>query len=130
MLYSNRCTAHIALEDYTKAMEDADECIRLQPNWAKGYLRRGSVFFRMGPSHRVMSRHATPRHAAPTKPAPTTSHHGSISFRTGAPLETRPERSACLRVAVPHPAAGRLEKSESVLKEGLELDPGNEARGS
>uniref|UniRef100_A0A7S3W520 Uncharacterized protein n=1 Tax=Emiliania huxleyi TaxID=2903 RepID=A0A7S3W520_EMIHU len=69
VLYSNRCTAHIALEDYTKAMEDADECIRLQPNWAKGYLRRGSVFFRMG----------------------------------------------------------RLEKSESVLKEGLELDPSNEA---
>ena len=22
--------------------------MRLQPNWAKGYLRRGSVFFRMG----------------------------------------------------------------------------------
>ncbi len=29
-------------------MEDADECVRLQPSWAKGYLRRGSVYFRMG----------------------------------------------------------------------------------
>jgi len=48
VLYSNRCTAYIALENYEKAMEDADECIRLQPHWAKGYLRRGSVFFRMG----------------------------------------------------------------------------------
>merc|ERR1712176_655456 len=50
-------------------MEDADECIRLQPNWAKGYLRRGSVFFRMG----------------------------------------------------------KLEMAEHVLKEGLELDPINDA---
>lgn len=69
VLYSNRCTAFIALENFEKAMEDADECIRLQPNWAKGYLRRGSVFFRMG----------------------------------------------------------KLEKSESVLKDGLELDPSNDA---
>jgi len=69
VLYSNRCTAFIALEEYDKAMEDADECVRLQPSWAKGYLRRGSVYFRMG----------------------------------------------------------QLEKSEVVLKEGLELDPGNDA---
>merc|ERR1719421_2706340 len=69
VLYSNRCTAYIALENYDKAMEDADECVRLQPSWAKGYLRRGSVYFRMG----------------------------------------------------------QLEKSEVVLKEGLELDPGNDA---
>jgi len=69
VLYSNRCTAYIALEQYDKAMEDADECVRLQPSWAKGYLRRGSVFFRMG----------------------------------------------------------ELEKAEVVLKEGLELDPGNDA---
>jgi len=69
VLFSNRCTAYIALEQYDKAMEDADECVRLQPSWAKGYLRRGSVYFRMG----------------------------------------------------------QLEKSEVVLKEGLELDPGNDA---
>ena len=69
MLYSNRCTAYIALEQYERAMEDADECVRLQPTWAKGYLRRGSVYFRKG----------------------------------------------------------ELERAERVLKEGLELDPGNDA---
>ena len=62
-------TAYIALEQYDKAMEDADECVRLQPSWAKGYLRRGSVYFRMG----------------------------------------------------------QLEQAEIVLKEGLDLDPGNDA---
>ena len=69
VLYSNRCTAYIALEQYERAMEDADECVRLQPTWAKGYLRRGSVYFRKG----------------------------------------------------------ELERAERVLKEGLELDPGNDA---
>ena len=47
VLYSNRCTAYLALEQYAKALEDADECVRLQPSWPKGYLRRGSVLFRM-----------------------------------------------------------------------------------
>ena len=69
MLFPHRCTAYIALEAYDKAMEDADECVRLQPSWAKGYLRRGSVFFRMN----------------------------------------------------------QLERAEQVLKEGLELDPTNDA---
>ena len=48
VLYSNRCTAWIALEQYDRAMADADECIRLQPAWAKGHLRRGSVLYRLG----------------------------------------------------------------------------------
>ena len=48
VLYSNRCTAWLALEQYDRAMADADECIRLQPAWAKGYLRRGSVLYRLG----------------------------------------------------------------------------------
>ena len=30
------------MQMYEKALEDADECIRLQPTWAKGYSRRGA----------------------------------------------------------------------------------------
>ena len=37
----------MALEQYDKALADADECIRLQPTWAKGYSRRGAALFRM-----------------------------------------------------------------------------------
>ena len=66
MLYSNRCTAYIALEQYEKAMEDADECVRLQPSWAKGYLRRGSVFFRMGQLERAEQVREEPPRPRPT----------------------------------------------------------------
>lgn len=48
VLFSNRCTAHTALERLVEALSDADECIRLQPEWPKGFLRRGTVLFRMG----------------------------------------------------------------------------------
>ena len=34
-------------KQYDKALADADECIRLQPTWAKGYSRRGAALFRM-----------------------------------------------------------------------------------
>ena len=37
----------MALEQYEKALADADECMRLQPTWAKGYSRRGAALFRM-----------------------------------------------------------------------------------
>merc|ERR1719163_2223399 len=47
IFYSNRAAAYMALEAYEKALGDADECIRLQPTWAKGYSRRGAALFRM-----------------------------------------------------------------------------------
>ena len=37
----------MALEQYDKALADADECIRLQPNWAKGYSRRAAAKFHL-----------------------------------------------------------------------------------
>ena len=36
IFYSNRAAAFMALEQDEKALVDADECIRLQPTWAKG----------------------------------------------------------------------------------------------
>ena len=33
---------------YEKALEDADECVRLQPTWAKGYSRRAAAKFHLG----------------------------------------------------------------------------------
>ena len=47
IFYSNRAAAYMAMEQYDKALADADDCIRLQPNWAKGYSRRGAALFRM-----------------------------------------------------------------------------------
>jgi tetratricopeptide (TPR) repeat protein len=47
IFYSNRAAAYMALEQYDKALGDADECVRLQPTWAKGFSRRGAALFRM-----------------------------------------------------------------------------------
>ena len=44
--YSNRCAAFQSKEDYEKAFDDSLCCIEANPNWAKGYLRKGqSLFF-------------------------------------------------------------------------------------
>eukprot|EP00965_Chrysotila_dentata_P054001 1791691-Pleurochrysis_carterae.AAC.1 len=36
------------MQQYEKALEDADECVRLQPTWAKGYSRRAAAKFHLG----------------------------------------------------------------------------------
>ena len=43
-LYSNRSAAYKLSGDFQMALEDADKCIELQPQWAKGYVRKGTVF--------------------------------------------------------------------------------------
>ena len=34
--------------NYTKALEDAETCIKLEPEYAKGYLRKGRALIQLG----------------------------------------------------------------------------------
>ncbi|VEL07705.1 unnamed protein product [Protopolystoma xenopodis] len=43
VLYSNRSVAYFKSGDYSKALSDADECVRLNVNWSKGHSRRASA---------------------------------------------------------------------------------------
>ncbi|CAO1616829.1 unnamed protein product [Parajaminaea phylloscopi] len=43
VLYSNRSACHAGLKDYTKALEDAEKTIELNPSFAKGYGRKGGA---------------------------------------------------------------------------------------
>ncbi len=40
---SNRSAALLKLKKVSKALEDADKCIELRPEWEKGYFRKGAV---------------------------------------------------------------------------------------
>ncbi|QDZ25447.1 hypothetical protein HOP50_17g79870 [Chloropicon primus] len=44
VLYSNRSAALLQLNKVKKAIADADECIRLKPDWEKGYFRKGTIY--------------------------------------------------------------------------------------
>eukprot|EP01102_Stenamoeba_stenopodia_P015776 TRINITY_DN5429_c0_g1_i1.p1 TRINITY_DN5429_c0_g1~~TRINITY_DN5429_c0_g1_i1.p1 ORF type:complete len:268 (+),score=76.49 TRINITY_DN5429_c0_g1_i1:233-1036(+) len=39
--YSNRSAAYMGMGDYNSALKDAEECIKVKSNWAKGYYRKG-----------------------------------------------------------------------------------------
>ena len=47
-LYSNRCTAHLLLHQYDEALKDAEKCVSLDPDWAKGHVQLGSCYAGMG----------------------------------------------------------------------------------
>ncbi|CCW59905.1 unnamed protein product [Phytomonas sp. EM1] len=40
-LYSNRAACWQCLGEYDKAMEDSEQCIKMRPDWLKGYFRKG-----------------------------------------------------------------------------------------
>lgn len=40
-IYSNRCASWQGLNNNTKAIEDAESCVRVRPNWLKGHFRKG-----------------------------------------------------------------------------------------
>ena len=46
--YSNRSGCFLQLKYYTKALADADECIKIDGSWAKGYVRKGDCLDAMG----------------------------------------------------------------------------------
>lgn len=41
VLYSNRSAAYLKFDFKSKALYDAEKCVQLAPNWAKGYNRLG-----------------------------------------------------------------------------------------
>lgn len=45
VLYSNRSGAHAAKGSFTEALLDANKCIELKGDWAKGHSRRGAAYF-------------------------------------------------------------------------------------
>ena len=47
-IYGNRAAAYLKLNEFIKSMEDAEKCIELKPDWAKGYQRKGNALHSMG----------------------------------------------------------------------------------
>lgn len=43
VLFSNRSACYAELHKYKDALEDAEKCIRLKPDWVKGFIRRGAA---------------------------------------------------------------------------------------
>ncbi|VEU24204.1 DEKNAAC105427 [Brettanomyces naardenensis] len=44
VLYSNRSACYASLHEYADALKDAEECVKINPTWAKGYNRVGAAY--------------------------------------------------------------------------------------
>lgn len=45
VFFSNRSACYASLEQYDQALKDGAECVRLKPDWPKGYTRKGLAEF-------------------------------------------------------------------------------------
>jgi len=48
IFYSNRSACYASLGQYREALEDGEKCVKLAPDWAKGYTRKGLAEFGLG----------------------------------------------------------------------------------
>eukprot|EP00927_Polykrikos_kofoidii_P073964 TRINITY_DN69969_c0_g1_i1.p1 TRINITY_DN69969_c0_g1~~TRINITY_DN69969_c0_g1_i1.p1 ORF type:complete len:1062 (-),score=124.37 TRINITY_DN69969_c0_g1_i1:126-3311(-) len=48
LLYSDRAVCFVVLGRYADALKDGNRCVRLRPDWARGYGRRGLAEFFLG----------------------------------------------------------------------------------
>lgn len=46
--YSNRSAAYMKADSISKALKDAEKCVSLAPQWAKGYSRLGAAQHGLG----------------------------------------------------------------------------------
>ena len=45
--YSNRCACFLQVNRIEQALEDAKQCVKLKPDWVKGYMRLGTCYHRL-----------------------------------------------------------------------------------
>uniref|UniRef100_A0A060T8D6 ARAD1C28534p n=1 Tax=Blastobotrys adeninivorans TaxID=409370 RepID=A0A060T8D6_BLAAD len=48
VLYSNRSGSYASLKQFDQALKDAEEAVRIKPDWAKGYGRKGTALHGLG----------------------------------------------------------------------------------
>lgn len=60
--HSNRCACYQQLGEFTKALADAEACIRLKPDWAKGYIRKASALVRLNRKQDAILAYSTALH--------------------------------------------------------------------
>ncbi|KAK6462972.1 hypothetical protein DFJ63DRAFT_99715 [Scheffersomyces coipomensis] len=48
VLYSNRSGSYLSLKNFKNALEDAEECVKINGTWAKGYNRVAAAHFGLG----------------------------------------------------------------------------------
>ena len=48
VFYSNRSACYASLKKYKEALNDATECVKINPSWPKGYTRMGAAHLGLG----------------------------------------------------------------------------------
>ena len=121
VLYSNRSNAYTRLGNFEAALKDADDCIRQDRDWHKGFGRRGAALAGLS---RDSSPHPSSVHTfpfAPRLPTPfvrTVCSHTSVHtfFHT-----SRPQAARRGGRRVPE-GSGRVRRGR---QDGAEGPPGN-----
>lgn len=60
VLYSNRSACYTSLKKFSDALNDANECVKINPSWSKGYNRLGAAHLGLGDLDEAESNYKKP----------------------------------------------------------------------
>ena len=90
-LHSNRSAALLQIHTLSKALADAEECVRLRPDWEKGHFRKGAVLEALGrldevrpPGGRRAGRQRRTLHASAADACSTRGLQALAAYQTAA----------------------------------------------
>lgn len=92
LYHSNRSLCALSLQDYRMAVDDANKCITLMPEWPKGYSRLGAALFFSGKVSEAAKAYAKGLGIDPTNEV-----RGRTKTARRAPRRTPPPQHTCAR---------------------------------
>ncbi len=66
VFYSNRSAAYLSKGDASSARADAEKCVEISPNWAKGHSRKGAALHALKEYEEAITAYQTGLAIAPT----------------------------------------------------------------
>uniref|UniRef100_A0A7S2SWU3 Uncharacterized protein n=1 Tax=Rhizochromulina marina TaxID=1034831 RepID=A0A7S2SWU3_9STRA len=113
-LYSNRSAAFLKTGDLGRALGDAEACVAMRPEWARGHARRGAALSRF--PHRLTEAAAAYQQAAELDPSSQEYRSAASDARHRAARgERHTQASPSPGTAYGQPAAGRNYVAEALV---------------
>uniref|UniRef100_A0ABM0GNJ8 Stress-induced-phosphoprotein 1 n=1 Tax=Saccoglossus kowalevskii TaxID=10224 RepID=A0ABM0GNJ8_SACKO len=124
-LYSNRAACYTKLAEFSLGLKDCDECIKLDPTFIKGYIRKGAILLALKENGKAMSAYQKAIDLDPSCQEAIDGYSRCVSSQSSDPEEIRqnamqdPEVQQIMQDPAMRMILEQMQQNPSALREHL-----------